>query len=375
MLAWGKPVCLNHHISVSRPIVKFYTVLTSAIVVRPSSDDIATAMFKNARLRLLMTLVGFERLGSEDAIDTSWIVPSTLTSSELGETLSVVEKFEQSPWTSDDPNESPEDLLRRARHTAIDENEDVRRDAFIDDSEGDDDVEDFMFPDNIRSKSSASRALKELKEARRRRKREREPVDDDVAEARRKARKAAALERRLKIKSELYIRDSDEEMDAEEREQFFVREAENGKRQAERVRRALALGISGSGGKSKKRKSAGESDASEKRRKQDDSEDDELSSDADVGLSEEESVMSQQHGGTSDEIMEDTPLSSQSHDGKEETSAKEDVLKELRQPPAETRVADKLNLETPDENDSEVPVMSSRRARYRAGFIVDSDDE
>jgi replication fork protection complex subunit Tof1/Swi1 len=335
-------------------------------------------MFNNARLKLLMKLVGFERLGSEDALDTSWIVPSARTSSGLGETLSMVERFVQHPWASDDPNEAPEDLLRRVRHAAKDEDDDVRRDAFIDDSEGDDGLEDFMFPANIRSKSSAGRGLEELKKARRKRKdeSEREPADDEVAEAGRKAKRAAALERRRKIKSELYIHDSDEEMNEEESRAFFAREEENRKRQAERIRRALALGISDSGAKGKKRKSVGDSNRLEKRRRRDDSEDDELlDSNEDDGLTDEESVSSQAHADPSNEDMEDTPLSSQSQGGADETSVREGPLKELRQPPAESGLVSKVSPESVAEDDDEAFVASSRRARYRAGFIVDSDDE
>lgn len=328
-----------------------------------------------------MTLFGFEQLSFEDTMGTSWIVPSALTSGELGETLSIVEKFEQAPWVSEDPNDSPEDLLRRVRHTAKDEDEDIRRDAFIDDSEGDDSLEEFMFPDNIRSKSSATNALEQLKEARRKRKKksEREPLDEDVAEARRKARQAAALERRRKIKSELYIHDSDEDMDEEESRAFFAREEENRKRQAERVRRAMMLGISDSEVKGKKRKSTGSSDAPEKRRKQDDTDEDGLFSDEEVDSVEGDSVLSPQHVvDTSDEVMEDTPLSSQSHQADDHSATlKEKALKELRQPPAETKPASKVNSGSADEDedDDEVPVASNRRARYRAGFIVDSDDE
>jgi replication fork protection complex subunit Tof1/Swi1 len=339
-------------------------------------------MVKNARLRLLLTLVGFERLGLEDAMDTSWIVPSALTSGKLGETLSIVEKFEQAPWVSEDPNDSPEDLLRRVRYTAKGEDEGVRRDAFIDDSEGDDGLEEFMFPDNIRSKSSATSALEQLKEARRKRKNksEREPLDEDVAEARRKARQAAALERRRKIKSELYIHDSDEDMDEEESRAFFAREEENRKRQAERIRRAMMLGISDSEVKGKKRKSAGGPDTPEKRRKQDDTDDDndELFSDEDVDSVEGDSVSSPQHVDTSEEVMEDTPLSSQSHHADDHsTTVKEKALKELRQPPAETKLVSKINSRSADEDedDDEVPLTLNRRTRYRAGFIVDSDDE
>lgn len=353
-------------------------ILTAGLVVRPANGDIAAAMSKNAKLKLLMTLVGFERLGSEDHLETTWIVSSALTSSQLRETLSVAEKFEQSPWASDDPNEAPEDLLRRVRNTAKDEDDDVRRDAFIDDSEGDDDgVEDFLFPDNIRSKASGNRALEELKEARRKRKKEREqdPLDEAVAEARRKAKQIAALERRRKIKSELYIQDSDEEMNEEESKAFFAREEENRQRQAERVRRALALGVSDSGATSKKRKSTGDSHARQKRRKQDDSEGDELLSDEDSTLTAEESDPSSQQDDTSAEVSEDTPLSSLSRDGGADIPPTDDVSKELRQPPTESELTSKPDPASADEDEDDAHVVSRKRARYRAGFVVDSDDE
>ncbi len=342
--------------------------------VRATNEDIASAMFKNVRLKLLMTLVGFERLGVDDAPEATWIVPAGLTSSDLEQTRAIVERFELTPWVSEDLNDSPEGLLRRVRYTNREDDEDIRRDAFIDDSEGEDGLEDFMFPDNPRTKSSAGMALDDLKKERRKRMRntESEPFDDDVAEARRKAREAAALDRRRKIKSGLYIRDSVDEDEAVDRE-FFAREEEGRKRQAERVKQAMMLSIAPENKKSKKRKSAGESDAPRKRRASDDSENEQSASDEDVNMMEGSSPTSQQDDATSDEIMEDTPLSSQSQDAGEETVVETKALKELRQPPAETKEASKGDPES--EVDNEVPVASSRRAGYRAGFVIDSDDE
>jgi hypothetical protein len=140
----------------------------------------------------------------------------------------------------------------------------------------------------------------------------------------------------------------------------------------------MMLGISDSEVKSKKRKSTNGSDAPEKRRKQDDTDndDDELFSDDDVDSVEGDSVSSPQHViDTSDEAMEDTPFSSQSHQADDHSASLEGkALKELRQPPAEMKPASKVNSGSADEDD-EVPVASNRRARYRAGFVVDSDDE
>ena len=343
------------------------------ITVRPSGDEVATAMFKNARLKLLMTLVGFESLGIEDTAETSWIVHSGLASVKLAQTMAIVEKFLQEPWTSGLDDEAPEDLLRRVRHNAAarDDDEDVRRDAFIDDSEGEDAVEDFMFPDNIRSKNLAGDAIAEIKRKRHlKRKREAEPLADDVTEARRRTKEAAALERRLKIKSELYIRDSDDEDDDTE---FFAREEEGRKKQEERIMKAMALGIGAT-------EKAEKHEKRKKRKERAESEEEDLAVDSDGDMSEAGkagSVTSQQQDGTEDEIMEDTPLSSQSQGAASESVGENHPLKELRQPPVRSSLASKVRTDPAEDEDGDegdTPVASTRR-RYRAGFIIDSDDD
>ena len=321
-----------------------------------------------------MVLVGFERLGVEDTPDATWIIPSALTSDELKQTHATVERFERTPWVNEDGGDAPEDLLRRVKNVARDEEDDVPRDAFIDDSEGDDGLEHFMFPDNIRSKSSASNALEELKKRRQKRRKEgnREPLEDDVVEARRKAREAAARERRLKMKSELYIH-SDDETDEEENKKFFAKEEQVRKRQDERVRRAMTSGVAEHEEKARKRKSTGQHDWSEKRRKQSDSDEDEMTSEDDVGMSDAETASSPQKADTSEEVMEDTPLSSQSHDSAMASGEDKAGLREMRQPPAGTTVVSKVSEESDEEDVG--PRTSTARRRYRAGFIVDSDDE
>jgi replication fork protection complex subunit Tof1/Swi1 len=164
------------------------------ITVRPPDEEIRMAMFKNGRLKLLMKLVGFEMLGDEDVLGASWIVPSAVTATELEQTKKILEEFEFAPWKADHEEDTPESQIRRVRNATAsryeDDDDDVRRDAFIDDSEGEDGgLEEFMFPDNIRSKPSAARtAIAELKEKRKKRKRDAEPLDDEVLEARRKAK-------------------------------------------------------------------------------------------------------------------------------------------------------------------------------------------
>ena len=346
--------------------------LNATLVIRPAVDEIRTATFKNAKLKLLMTLSGFERLGVEDEPNAIWIIPSVLISANLEELRSTIEKSLEVAWT--DPGGcEPEDLLRRVKTIpAYAEDDEPRRDGFIDDSEGSDDLQDFMFPDNLRSKSDALDTLKHQHKKRKlTRKKNAEPLGKDELDERRKAREQAALDRRRKIKSELYIRDSDEEMDEEENRAFFAREEENRKRQAQRVLAALRTG-SNEKVAAKKRKSDGDAEANQKKRRRsmtDDEDEDEME------MMEVESASSpQQRPATSGDEPdnEDTPLSSQSQ-ASYAASDKEDA-------PRETPQAG-LNAPTPTKeqeaqnSDDDLPVLAPQRRGVRAGFILDDSDD
>ncbi|EHY55456.1 Topoisomerase 1-associated factor 1 [Exophiala dermatitidis] len=323
----------------------------SYITVRPTSDDIKTAMFKNGRLRLLMRLVGFEMLGDEDVLGASWIVPSGVTSEKLAESKLAIERYESTPWQGDDENEDAEDLIRRARNkdkSTRDSGDDASapRDAFIDDSEGE---EEFLFPDNPRKKRTAKNIIEELKARRKKRKRGDDDEDGEIDEAlaaqRRAEREKAARARRLKIKSEAYIRDSDDESDEEKDRLFFEREEQLRKNQAENIRKQMALDREDQASKTqKKRKLAATlqeeseddllmqdiddghaetaSKTQEKRREvaprqtrriHEDSDDDLLILDIDDGHAEPASSQTLRKSDTeAEEDDEDTPLSSQS---------------------------------------------------------------
>ncbi len=218
-------------------------------------------MFKDNKLRLLMTLAGFERLGIDDEPDTTWIIPSALSASELHETHDAIQKHRNDPvmhYGDEDPM-SAEEMLRRKPSS--------RRAAYDDDSEGDgvvsDGEEDFIFPGgggptNTNRKSAA---LEELKKIRRKRRIScaEDGLDDETREARRKARIEADLEKRRKIKSAQFVVESDEE-DEEADRMFFEKEEERRKTHAAKVLEALRAGKvdgnkGGSDRKSKKRKS------------------------------------------------------------------------------------------------------------------------
>ena len=316
------------------------------ITVRPTDEEVRMAMFKNAKLRLLMKLVGFEMIGSEDVLGAMWTIPPTLSASELENTKQLLIQLEATPWTNHGEIETAADLLRRVRNVATEEDE-LRRDAFIDDSEGDEQLEEFMFPDNIRQ-STAKDAIAKLKKSRKR-KHTADPMDDDVVDARRKAKEEAALERRRKIKSDLYIRDSDDEMDEEERAEFFRREEEGRLRQEERIKKAMSLGISEKVNITKKSKI--DSDI-----------------DMDEAPAEPDSTSSQpQHVDTDDSDTEETPLSSQ------DSTTSPDQMKQTAQP--STGPTTKGGFVDNDSDENDAAVVSTARRRVRGGFIVDSDDD
>nr|KMM68681.1 mating-type switching protein swi1 [Coccidioides posadasii RMSCC 3488] len=211
--------------------------------VLPEDDGCRTAMFRNARLRLLMRLAGLERL-DEDVLGASWMIPSSVPSSNLKEYHELIEKHCESP-AEDIDGVDPRDLMRRKR-TAADTNssrhEFTENVNFGSDSEGEDDG--VLFPPNLPERS---KALKTLKQRRRRRRRsddaEESGPDEAVLEARRTAREKNALERQRKIKSDLYVHASDDESDEEADIEFFAKEEMRRQAQARRVAEALETGM------------------------------------------------------------------------------------------------------------------------------------
>lgn len=354
----------------------------SYITVWPTSDDIRTAVFKNARLKLLMRLVGFELLGDEDSLGAPWIIPGTLSAESLAGSKAVIEQYEKSPWQSEVQDEDVEDLLRRSRKQVknMHDDEETHHDGFLDDSEGE---EEFMFPDNPRKKRSKN-ALDDLKAQRRKRKRDRddegeEEVDEELAARRRAAREAALRDRRRKIKSEAYIRDSDDESDEERDRLFFEKEEQVRQKQQDNIRKQMALGLSesttkGTGkGKVKQRQSAPLTQETN----QDD--DDLLMHDFDGHQNETASSQALPISASDEDSEEDdsTPLSSQISGMSKEARSIGGALRAI--PQAKNGPVASLNGlqdDQSDENNLEVDAMPAMpRRQMRAGFIIDSDDD
>ena len=216
----------------------------------PDGPDRATAMFKDNKLRLLMTLAGFERLGFDDEPGATWIIPSALSARELHETHECIDRHRRDPVTQygeDGDAVNAEDMLRRKANTAAKQ----KRVEYDDDSDGggiiDDGEEDFAFPPGgpVDDKAKRKDAMKDLKTKRRRRHPAESDTEDgglDIAaiEAKRKARLEADLEKRRRIKSKEFVGDSDDDSIADA--EFFRREEEVRKGQGRRVMEALRAG-------------------------------------------------------------------------------------------------------------------------------------
>lgn len=337
-------------------------------------------MFKDNKLRLLMTLVGFVKLGANDDPDASWVIPSSLPSAELQEAIDLIRKFEFDPPIYEN-GKGPEDLLRSK---AAATRRTTQRAEFDDDSDGvdhdsEEDRGEYAVDDATSRKPDGER--KKLK----RRRRAHTPVelDDEEREARAEARRKKEIEKQAKTKSTMFVHDSDDEdWDADKDAAFFAREQALREETMKQFKKSLVLGtIEPAVSKkelSKKRK-AEETTKKSKRRKSppkrkagpfDDSDEDENMSDAASVSSRapSEEVNNVLSDVESEDEATDTPLSSQ-HAG-----SKDDTLK-ASAAASTSKIQDAIMVDD-DDDDDDVPVVRRPAARNtRAGFIIDSDSE
>ncbi|GIC94783.1 putative DNA repair protein (Tof1) [Aspergillus udagawae] len=371
------------------------------IPVKPSNESCRKAMFSNAKLRLLMTLVRFERLGMEDVPGASWIVPSSLASQDLRHTRSIIEQCLTEPVTENSGRDLSQ-LIRRklGNNTRQGRDEQTADVDFGSDSEGDDNVPDGpLFPPNPRSRANALEQLKKQRKKRRKEaggeeEEEEEEPDEQDLEERRRARLENALARQAKIKSDLYIHASDEETDEEADQEFFRLEEQRRKEQAERIRKALLHGVveevsdkPRKKGNGRKRTSdqhiASTADTQSKRRRRQqrteglDDNDDLVMTGTEAPSPDSTGLGSPSLQGAND--VEDTPVTSE----EDELDFDDDLAFSRNRnrdqvPSAENddRETEPPAPDTGDEDDDEAaPVAAPPRRRMRAGFVIESDSE
>ncbi|CAG8977409.1 hypothetical protein HYALB_00007039 [Hymenoscyphus albidus] len=363
---------------------------TPSILVKPDKDERKVAMFKNGHLRLLMTLVGFARIGVDDDPDGSWVVPHPLTADQLKESLDLIKKSEFSPPVFDDGQEAG-DYIRRKSATAASR----KRAVFDDDDDGidDDEEEEFEFAPGGPTAMKPSEALKELKKRRRLKRKgsedENSGLTDEQAAARAEARRLKDLEKNRKIKSDLFVHDSDDEDDEERDKAFFEQERLREKAKDDLMKGLLSTGVAKQPSAARKKRDSsaisidsddedGPPAVSSKRRRskadEDDSEDD-----VPVVVSGRSSTTARDDIlEDSDEEATDTPMSSPHVKPKAKQTKKRRVdLSDDEEEEEEAFGAAKnsaMVLDDEDE-DEEMPAVKPARQRMRSGFVVDSSDE
>lgn len=348
-----------------------------SIFVKPDNDERRVAMFRDNKLRLLMTLVGMHRLGDREDPDASWIIPSSVTATELRYSLEAICKFEFAPPTYED-DKSPDDFIRTKKvpRSNLD---------FVDDEDEEGSGEDnFEFPAGGPT-ARKSEVLENLVQKRQRRRREGTPMelDDSEVERRAAARRQKDLEKRMKIKSELYVRDSDDETDEERDNEFFAREQAIREATGKNHSKALTLVkvLAETTKPKRKRKASKATQKSRKKRKgpfsDDESGDEKKSSDEDEGDAANDlastpasaDVMDVDSASEGDEET-DTPLSSQQHDAApvEDIDAGMDKL-------SSTKPSTKASVAEDSEDEDPAPVVKPARRAVRSGFVIESDSD
>ncbi|DAA72686.1 TPA_exp: Uncharacterized protein A8136_5921 [Trichophyton benhamiae CBS 112371] len=352
---------------------------TPAIEVSAPDEKCKTALFRNGRLRLLFTLAGLELVG-EDVLGTPWSIPGSIPSTELEETRNSIQKHCDDPATEID-GVDPHKLILRKRIAAKSTNDEATTQVnFGNDSEGEDlGLDEILFPPNPRSKS---KALKELKQKRRKKTDadEDHQLDEETLNARRLAREQNALERQRKIKSSLFVNASDDETDDEADQEFFAREAERRKRQAQLVEEAMnidGLGSTVLGDSTKK--------ARGKRKQAISSESD----GEDISTSQRKRARSEDLGSGNEEEEElgapprrkvQTPPTSTEDDlildvGEKASAPSFQWTSTAVDRPSKPTATSEQNIDDDDEDDEPVTTTRPRRPKIMAGFVVDSDSE
>lgn len=337
-----------------------------------------TAMFKNGHLRLLMTLIGFKRLGDYNDPDGSWTVPSSLPADQLREALELIKKFEFSPPSFDDGKEA-EDFVRRKSAGSGNR----KRQAFDDEDDDIDDDDEELFPVGGPTARKTD-AIKQLKKSRRRRRQvnsgdEDEALVDEKRAAKEEARKARELEKRRKIKSALTVHDSDDASDLENDTEFFAREEQLRKWTKVAVMKSLQSAAQEkriSEGASKKRDTSAISLDSDS---DNDNDNDETPLTKTRRRSSSISVRKAAAGASDDAELTDTPISSpyiRSSQAKRLRVSREGTGSRTITPaaasPKDVHMAEVVTVS--DDDDDDVPVVRTVRKRTY-GFLADSSDE
>ncbi|TKA28415.1 hypothetical protein B0A50_03882 [Salinomyces thailandicus] len=229
-----------------------------SIFISAGSDERQAQLFKDKHLRLLLTTLGLQRLGTADDTDASWIVPSELELETLKQALKSIRDTEFDPPTFEEGQTAADCLRTKSSATA--RRTTAAFDDGLDDEEGGSasggEIDEALFPPNLREKKRKAEDADRPAKKRRLTKRDRQELTEDEVNSRAAERKRKEKERNAKIKSALFITASDDESDGERDEEFYEREEALRKRTAEAIKKELITGKKEKA-KAKKGKSGG----------------------------------------------------------------------------------------------------------------------
>jgi replication fork protection complex subunit Tof1/Swi1 len=334
------------------------------------------ALFKDKHLRLLLTAVGYQRLGVAEDTEASWILPGEVSSTKLNDIATKIQQAEFDPPTFD--GRSATDMIkpkgsyvRRETNTGpFGDASDAEEGA----SEADNDPDAPMFPPNLREKRKQAAGDDEEAPKKKRRLQRRnageDPTDSD-AERRAESRREKERERNERIKSKLFVTASDDESDAEGDAEFFRLEEERRQKMKGIIRNQLLAEMNevgkGDGGKGKKAgKKEVRAKAKEVARALCEDEDD-LVEGVLEGMDVDEDA---DEDGDGDDGVVDVPSSSPAPDPSSPGAM--DIADNGDAAEKEAPIA----IPDDDEDEDDAPVSKKPPARrLRAGFLDDSDSD
>lgn len=203
-----------------------------AVVVKADTDERKLALFKDKFLRLLLSLLRFERLGDSEDPNATWMIPSSLTGNDLTNALDLIKKLEFDLPTFEE-GVTPESLLRnksasglhmRADRASASRNQ-SRANSTMPDSDDEgvglsdiDELDERYAPGG----PTATKPSERPKTIRKRRlHRATEEVDEDERKRKAEERRRNEKAKDAKIKSTTRITDSDDEDDEARDAEFF----------------------------------------------------------------------------------------------------------------------------------------------------------
>ncbi|KAF4625799.1 hypothetical protein G7Y89_g12363 [Cudoniella acicularis] len=312
---------------------------------------------------------------------------------QLKQSLDLIKKAEFSPPTFDDGQEAGDFIRRASAGTAA-----KKRAVFDDEDNGiddDEEEEEFMFPAGGPTAMKKSDALEALKKKRRRRRREGSEeagVDDEILKARAEARRLRELEKNRKIKSDLFVHSSDDEIDNERDRAFFEAEERLREKSQMKFMKEL-LKLKDDSEKTRKRPelisdASGDDDdlpvvtKSKKSRKRpssaisndNDGESGLIPSGHSSSTARDDNVLDESENETTDTPISSPHIRSSQPKKRKVVSDDEASDEEIASVSNVAPKSSAMNLDADDEED-DVPVVRPARQRVRAGFIMDSSDE